>query len=195
MHQNSLRNLNPESRQTINTPPPLPTSMCPHTTTIDLALRISARNFSQPFLPSSRCLASEPCVNRRTGHQSSQRLPRPAGTSIAFILERPAPAPRRSPQTKPPAFRPLLPPVLAGMSVQLAVRMRSGEGCVEEKVVICLQRLACADVAATRARLAGPGSRRKRHTTKGGQRVGGCRLREVRRGVVLWVCRRCRRGQ
>jgi hypothetical protein len=46
----------------------------------------------------------------------------------------------------------------------------------------CLQRLACADVAATRARLAGPGSRRKRHTAKGGQRVGGCRLREVRRG-------------
>jgi hypothetical protein len=38
--------------------------MCPHTTTIDLALQISARNFSQPFLPSSRRLASEPCVNR-----------------------------------------------------------------------------------------------------------------------------------
>jgi hypothetical protein len=180
MHQNSLRDWNPESRQTISTPPPC-LRQCAHihlpSTSPSRSLLVTSHNLS--FHGKDALLVIHACP----GPQSSQRLPRPAGTSIAFILDPPAPAPRRSPQTKAPAFRP---PVLAGMSVQLAVRMRSGEGCLEEKVVITCNAAAPSlrDVAETQAGLAGPGSWRKRHTEKCGQHIGGCRLWEVRR----WCC-------
>jgi hypothetical protein len=153
--------------------------MCPRTTIIDLALQISARNFSQPFLPSSRCLASEPCVN---------------GTSVLVETSPPSRDLHRL-YTRAPSSRtavifpdqaPCLPPASTCRDVRPArVPDAQWRRLCRGKGRDYLQRLACADVAATRARLAGSGSWRKRDTAKGDQRVGGCRLREVRRG---WCC-------
>jgi len=151
--------------------------MCPHITTIDLALQISPRNFSQPFLPSSRCLASGPCMNRtsvlaktsppsRDLHRLYTRTP---SSRIAAIS--PDQAPRLLSPSSPGACQDVR--QARGSDAQWR-RLCRGKG------RDCLQRLACADVAATRARLAGPGSRRKRHTAKGGQRVGA-------RHFVQWI--------
>src|ERR1700704_5889218 len=104
MHQNSLRDLSPESgsRQTISTPPPC-LRQCAHIHLPSTSgLQISARNFSKPFLPSSRCLASDPCVPRTSVLAKTS----PPSRDLHRLYPRsPAPAPRRSPQTKVPAFR------------------------------------------------------------------------------------------